>query len=114
MSPGGVLTVRGERCLDLEGGNESGAHSVVHRSAVFVSRLQARLSVQHLSQASPESGPLACYACAHRFAENAVTVVQLPDNVDTEHIKARVSNGELTIVVPKTEAEVKNKTVTVD
>jgi len=48
------------------------------------------------------------------FAENAVVVLQLPDNVDTANIKASVSNGELTIVVAKTEAEVKHKTVTVN
>ena len=39
--------------------------------------------------------------------------VQLPDNTDTEHVTARVDNGELTVTVPKTETEPREQEVTV-
>jgi len=38
----GVLTMRGERSTEVEGSGESGAHGVMRRNSVFVSRLQAR------------------------------------------------------------------------
>lgn len=41
-------------------------------------------------------------------------LLQLPEDVDTENITARVSNGELTVIVPRNETRVKQKTVTVD
>ena len=41
----------------------------------------------------------------------ALSALQLPYNADTEHIKARLNNGELTLTVPKTETASKEKEI---
>ncbi len=42
-----------------------------------------------------------------------MSALQLPDNADTEHITAHVDNGVLTVAVPKTKTESREKDITV-
>ncbi len=45
---------------------------------------------------------LALIACTCS-PDNCVAAAQLPDNVDTEHVEAKLENGELIVKVPKVE-----------